>query len=65
MALHTLPATEPPSRLSFLFVATLISKVLMEGVYYPPPSLKTPNEYMYNAPKTIFANAINVTAKYA
>jgi prolycopene isomerase len=35
LALHTLPATEPPSRLSFLFVATLISKVLMEGVYYP------------------------------
>lgn len=34
-ALHTLPATEPPSRLSFLFVATLISKVLMEGVSYP------------------------------
>lgn len=35
MALHTLPATEPPSRLSFLFVAALISKALMEGVYYP------------------------------
>jgi prolycopene isomerase len=35
LALHTLPATEPPSRLSFLFVATLISKALMEGVYYP------------------------------
>ena len=35
MALHTLPATEPPSRLSFLFVATLISKALMEGVFYP------------------------------
>jgi phytoene dehydrogenase-like protein len=35
VALHTLPATEPPSRLSFLFVATLISKALMEGVFYP------------------------------
>jgi len=35
MALHTLPATEPPSRLSFLFVAALISKALMEGVFYP------------------------------
>ncbi len=35
LALHTLPATEPPSRLSFLFVATVISKALMEGVYYP------------------------------
>jgi prolycopene isomerase len=35
MALHTLPATEPPSRLSFLFVATVISKALIEGVFYP------------------------------
>ncbi len=35
LALHTLPATDPPSRLSFLFVATLISKALMEGVFYP------------------------------
>jgi phytoene desaturase len=35
MALHTLLSTEPPSRLSFLFVATLISKALMEGVFYP------------------------------
>jgi prolycopene isomerase len=35
MALHTLPSTEPPSRLSFLFVATLISKALLEGVFYP------------------------------
>jgi prolycopene isomerase len=34
-ALHTLPSTDPPSRLSFLFVAILISKVLMEGVSYP------------------------------
>lgn len=35
MALHTLPLTEPPSRTSFLFVAILISKALMEGVFYP------------------------------
>ncbi len=35
MALHTLPITEPPSRTSFLFVAILISKALMEGVFYP------------------------------
>jgi prolycopene isomerase len=35
MALHSLPATEPPSRLSFLFVATVINKALIEGVYYP------------------------------
>jgi phytoene dehydrogenase-like protein len=34
-ALHTLPTTDPPSRLSFLFVATLITKALMEGVSYP------------------------------
>jgi phytoene desaturase len=35
MALHTLPITEPPSRLSFLFTAILISKSLMGGVFYP------------------------------
>jgi prolycopene isomerase len=35
MALHTLPVTDPPSRLSFLLVATLISKALREGVFYP------------------------------
>jgi len=35
MALHTLPVTEPPSRTSFLLVAILISKALMEGVFYP------------------------------
>jgi phytoene dehydrogenase-like protein len=35
MALHTLPVTEPPSRLSFFFVATVITKALMEGVFYP------------------------------
>lgn len=35
MALHTLPITDPPSRLSFLFTAILISKSLMGGVFYP------------------------------
>jgi len=35
MALHTPAATDPPSRLSFLFVAILISKALGEGVFYP------------------------------
>lgn len=35
MALHTLPVTESPSRVSFPFVATVISKGLMEGVFYP------------------------------
>ena len=34
-ALHSLPVTEPPSRLSFLFVAILINKALKEGVFYP------------------------------
>jgi phytoene desaturase len=33
--LSTLPAHLPPSRLSFLFTATLISKVLAQGVWYP------------------------------
>jgi len=33
--LSTLPAYLPPSRLSFLFTATLISKVLAQGVWYP------------------------------
>ncbi len=35
MALHSLPVTEPPSRLSFLFLAVLINKALKEGVFYP------------------------------
>jgi phytoene desaturase len=35
MALHTLPITDPPSRLSFLFTAILISKSLIGGVFYP------------------------------
>ena len=46
MALHTLPATEPPSRLSFLFVATLISKALMEGVFYPKGGMGKISEAM-------------------
>jgi phytoene desaturase len=33
--LATLPAYLPASRLSFLFTATLISKVLAQGVWYP------------------------------
>ncbi len=35
MALSSLPVTVPPSQLSFLFVATLISKVISQGAYYP------------------------------
>jgi phytoene desaturase len=35
MALHSLPVTEPPSRLSFLFLAVMINKALKEGVFYP------------------------------
>jgi len=46
MALHTLPATEPPSRLSFLFVATLVSKALMEGVFYPKGGMGKISEAM-------------------
>lgn len=33
--LSTLPSHLPPSRLSFLYTATLISKVLAHGVWYP------------------------------
>ena len=33
--LSTLPAHLPPSRLSLLFTATLITKVLAQGVWYP------------------------------
>ena len=33
--LATLPAHLPPSRLSFLFTATIITKVLAQGVWYP------------------------------
>jgi phytoene dehydrogenase-like protein len=46
MVLHSLPATEPPSRLSFLFVAALISKALMEGVYYPKGGMGKVSEAM-------------------
>jgi len=35
MVLSTLPSHLPPSRLSFLFTATLITKVLAQGVWYP------------------------------
>ncbi len=35
MALSSLPVTVPPSRLSFLFVATLLNKVISQGAYYP------------------------------
>ena len=49
MALHTLPATEPPSRLSFLFVAALISKALMEGVFYPKGGMGKVSEAMANS----------------
>ncbi len=48
-ALHTLPATEPPSRLSFLFVAALINKVLMDGVFYPKGGMGKLTEAMARA----------------
>jgi prolycopene isomerase len=48
-ALHSLPSTEPPSRLSFLFVAAVISKVLMEGVFYPKGGMGKVTEAMANA----------------
>ena len=35
MALSSLPVTVPPSQLSFLFVATLLDKVISGGAYYP------------------------------
>lgn len=35
MALSSLPVTVPPSRLSFLFVATFLDKVVSQGAYYP------------------------------
>jgi prolycopene isomerase len=46
MALHTLPATEPPSRLSFLLVATVINKALLEGVFYPKGGMGRISEVM-------------------
>jgi phytoene desaturase len=39
LVLSTLPAYLPASRLSFLFTATLISKVLAQGVWYPQGGL--------------------------
>jgi len=48
-ALHSLPVTEPPSRLSFLFVAILINKALMEGVFYPKGGMGKIPEAMANA----------------
>jgi phytoene dehydrogenase-like protein len=48
-ALHSLPSTEPPSKLSFLFVAAVISKVLMEGVFYPKGGMGKVAETMANA----------------
>jgi prolycopene isomerase len=50
MILHTtLPATDPPSRLSFLFVAALINKALMEGVFYPRGGMGTISKAMADA----------------
>ena len=46
MALHTLPVTDPPSQLSFLFVATLISKALRESVFYPKGGMGRVSEAM-------------------
>jgi prolycopene isomerase len=46
MALHTLPATEPPSRLSFLLVATVINKALLESVSYPKGGMGRISEVM-------------------
>ncbi|MCJ7785080.1 MAG: NAD(P)/FAD-dependent oxidoreductase [Desulfobacterales bacterium] len=49
MALHTLPVTEPPSRLSFLFLAVMINKALIEGVFYPKGGMGKISEAMANA----------------
>ncbi len=48
-ALHTLPVTDPPSKLSFLFVAILINKALLEGVFYPKGGMGKIPEAMANA----------------
>ena len=48
-ALHALPVTEPPSRVSFLFVAILINKALKEGVFYPKGGMGKISEAMANA----------------
>jgi prolycopene isomerase len=49
MALHSLPVTEPPSRLSFLFLAVMINKALMEGVFYPKGGMGKISEGMASA----------------
>jgi len=49
MALHSLPVTEPPSRLSFLFLAVLINKALIEGVCYPKGGMGKISEAMAKA----------------
>jgi prolycopene isomerase len=49
MALHSLPVTEPPSRLSFLFLAVMINKALIEGVFYPKGGMGKISEVMARA----------------
>ncbi len=49
MALHSLPVTEPPSRLSFLFLAVMINKALIEGVFYPKGGMGKISEAMAEA----------------
>jgi prolycopene isomerase len=49
MALHSLPVTEPPSRLSFLFLAVMINKALVEGVFYPKGGMGKISGAMANA----------------
>jgi len=49
MALHSLPVTEPPSRLSFLFLAVMINKALIEGVFYPKGGMGKISAAMANA----------------
>jgi len=49
MALHSLPVTEPPSKLSFLFLAVMINKALIEGVFYPKGGMGKISEAMANA----------------
>jgi prolycopene isomerase len=49
MALHSLPVTEPPSRLSFLFLAVMINKALMGGVFYPKGGMGKIPEAMADA----------------
>lgn len=49
MALHSLPVTEPPSKLSFLFLAVMINKALIEGVFYPKGGMGKISEAMASA----------------